>query len=114
MSIIVSESAYRYDRKRGPRFNNIGSDFSIFCIRYAIDPDLNRNIFTPDTVRVLPVVDVELTIAAADMVGVGAAGGAGMVNDMEPECSPILEFSTVDQVMSYVPAAQSVGISICQ
>ena len=67
--------------------------------------------------RVLPVVDVALRYADAVMVGVGSAseaGGAGIVNDMEPEYSPILEFSTVDQVMSYVPAAQSVGIGICQ
>ena len=68
--------------------------------------------------RVLPVVDVELTIAAADMVGVGAAGGAGIVNDMEPEYSSILLFRTkesvVDQVMSYDPGSQSVGIGSCQ
>ena len=64
--------------------------------------------------RVLPVDDVELRYADAVRVGVGPAGGAGIVNDMEPECSPILEDDVVDQAMSYVPAAQSDGISICQ
>ena len=69
------------------------------------------------TFIVLPVGDVALVYADAVRVGVDSAScpeSAGIVNDMEPEYSPILEFSKETQVMSYVPASQSVGIGSCQ